>query len=195
MILLIDNYDSFTFNLYQLVAGLGAQVEVLRNDAKSVDELIAMNARALLLSPGPGRPASAGVMPELLTRCPEELPVLGVCLGHQALVESYGGRLGVEPIPTHGKSSPIHHEDSQLLAGLPNPFPAARYHSLRAERDVLPEELKVTAWTEDGVVMAVEHRELPRFGLQFHPESILTPLGEPILRNFLTLAGEEVQAL
>ena len=194
MILLIDNYDSFTFNLYQLVAGLGAEVIVLRNDAKSVDELLAMQPAALLLSPGPGRPASAGVMPELLTRCPDELPVLGVCLGHQALVESYGGRLGVEAVPTHGKSSPIHHADSQVLAGLPNPFPAARYHSLRAERTELPQELKITAWTEDQVIMAVEHRELPRFGLQFHPESILTPLGQPILQNFLRLAGEGVSA-
>lgn len=194
MILLIDNYDSFTFNLYQLVAGLGAEVKVLRNDALSVPDFLALQPSALLLSPGPGRPQTAGVMPELLKAVPDSLPVLGVCLGHQALVECHGGTLGVEPIPTHGKSSAVHHENSRLLEGLPNPFPAARYHSLRAERDDLPDELKLVAWTEDGVIMAVEHERLPQFGLQFHPESILTPLGERILANFLALAGEKVDA-
>jgi len=192
MILLLDNYDSFTFNLYQLIAGLGAEVTVLRNDARPAAELVHLAPRAVVLSPGPGRPAAAGEMPELLRVLPDSTPLLGVCLGHQALVERYGGPLGVEPVPTHGKSSLVHHEGSRLLADLPNPFPAARYHSLRAERDQLPEELRLTAWTEEGVVMAVEHRSLPRFGLQFHPESILTPLGERIVGAFLSLAGEAV---
>jgi anthranilate synthase component II len=192
MILLIDNYDSFTFNLYQLVAGFGAEVCVLRNDAKSVPELLALQASGVLLSPGPGRPSVAGVMPELLKALPAETALLGVCLGHQALVESHGGSLGIEEIPTHGKSSLVHHEGSRILNDLPNPFPAARYHSLRAERDELPEELRLTAWTEDGVVMAVEHTSLPRFGVQFHPESILTPLGERVIGNFLSIAGEAV---
>lgn len=192
MILLLDNYDSFTFNLYQLVAAFGAEVKVVRNDVLSVAELIALEPSAMMLSPGPGRPASAGVMLELLKELPEDMPLLGVCLGHQALVESYAGKLGLEEIPTHGKSSLVHHEGSRILHDLPNPFPAARYHSLRAERDELPDELRLTAWTEDGVVMAVEHCDLPRFGVQFHPESILTPLGERIVGNFLLIAGEAV---
>ncbi|MFT7667980.1 MAG: anthranilate synthase component 2 [Planctomycetota bacterium] len=194
MILLIDNYDSFTFNLYQAIAALGVEVSVLRNDAKTAQEFIALEPTAIVLSPGPGRPANAGVMPELLKKLPDNIPLLGVCLGHQALVESYGGTLGIEPVPTHGKSSLVHHEGSRILNNIPNPFPAARYHSLRAERDELPDELRLTAWTEEGVVMAIEHRELPRFGVQFHPESILTPLGDRIVANFLTVAGEAVQS-
>ena len=194
MILLIDNYDSFTFNLYQLIASFGPEVRVVRNDAASVDDLLAMNADGIVLSPGPGRPASAGVLLDLIRGLPEDLPLLGVCLGHQALVEASGGTLGVEPIPTHGKSSLVHHEGSALLEGLPNPFPAARYHSLRAERDSLPDELRLVAWTEDGVVMAVEHEHLPRFGVQFHPESILTPLGPKLVASFLRRAGEAVTA-
>ena len=192
MILLVDNYDSFTFNLYQQIAGFGPEVRVVRNDAMTVDELLALGASAVVLSPGPGRPDGAGVLLELLARLPDELPLLGVCLGHQGLVQHYGGALGVEPSPTHGKSSLVHHEASALLADLPNPFPAGRYHSLRAERGALPECLRLTAWTEDGVVMAVEHEALPRFGVQFHPESILTPLGDRILGRFLSLAGEAV---
>jgi anthranilate synthase component 2 len=192
MILLLDNYDSFTFNLYQLVARFGPEVRVLRNDVLSAQELLALQPSAVILSPGPGRPQSAGVLLELLAALPDELPLLGVCLGHQALVESCGGVLGLEPVPTHGKSSLVHHEGSPLFAGLPNPFPAGRYHSLRAERESLPADLRLCAWTEDGVVMAVEHRRLPRFGVQFHPESILTPLGPRLVGNFLRLAGEAV---
>ena len=192
MILVVDNYDSFTFNLYQLLAGFGPEVRVLRNDAMGVEDFLSLGADGVVLSPGPGRPASAGVLLELLKQMPAALPVLGVCLGHQALVEAHGGSLGVEEVPTHGKSSLVHHEDSRLMDGLPNPFPAARYHSLRAERGELPEELRLTAWTEEGVVMGVEHRCLPRFGVQFHPESILTPLGPRLVANFLRLAGEAV---
>lgn len=190
MILLLDNYDSFTFNLYQSMAGQGAEVEVLRNDAASVAELLALAPSALVLSPGPGRPASAGVMPELLRQAPDALPVLGVCLGHQALVECYGGELELDPVPTHGKASLIHHDGQDLFRGLPNPFAAGRYHSLRANRERLPEVLRLTAWTEDGLVMAVRHRQLPRWGIQFHPESILTPQGDRLIGRFLAAAGE-----
>lgn len=190
MILLLDNYDSFTFNLYQSMAGQGAEVEVLRNDAASVAELLALAPSALVLSPGPGRPASAGVMPELLRQAPDALPVLGVCLGHQALVECYGGELELDPVPTHGKASLIHHDGEDLFRGLPNPFAAGRYHSLRANRERLPEVLRLTAWTEDGLVMAVRHRQLPRWGIQFHPESILTPQGDRLIGRFLAAAGE-----
>ncbi len=190
MILLLDNYDSFTFNLYQAMAGMGAEVEVLRNDAASAAELLARQPTAVVLSPGPGRPAAAGVMPELLARMPEGLPVLGVCLGHQAIVEHHGGQLELDPVPTHGKASLVHHDGAGLFRGLPNPFSAGRYHSLRAQRDALPPELELTAWTEEGLVMAVQHQELPRYGIQFHPESILTPQGDRLIGRFLAAAGE-----
>ncbi|MFN0009142.1 MAG: anthranilate synthase component II [Planctomycetota bacterium] len=192
MILLLDNYDSFTFNLYQAMAALGVEVEVARNDALTVDEALALRPAAVVLSPGPGRPADAGIQPELLKRAPDELPLLGVCLGHQGLVERYGGSLERDPAPTHGKASLVHHDGDELFADLPNPFPAGRYHSLRAVRDTLPKELRLTAWTSEGLVMAVRHLSLPRFGVQFHPESILSPQGERILARFLQRAGEPV---
>jgi anthranilate synthase component 2 len=190
MILLVDNYDSFTWNLYQAMAGLGVEVRVARNDALSVDEALALAPAGIVLSPGPGRPAQAGICPELLQRAPESTALLGVCLGHQGLVESCGGELEVDPVPVHGKASLVHHDGQSILAGLPNPFQAGRYHSLRARRDRLPRDLALSAWTEDGLVMAVRHRELPRFGVQFHPESILTPQGGRVLAAFLALAGE-----
>jgi anthranilate synthase component 2 len=190
VILLLDNYDSFTFNLYQAMATLGVEVDVRRNDALSVDEAFALEPSAIVLSPGPGKPADAGITPELLRRLPEGTPLLGVCLGHQGLVERYGGELERDPAPTHGKASLVHHDGDELFGDLPNPFPAGRYHSLRAKRDRLPKELKLTAWTSDGLVMAVRHHVLPRFGVQFHPESILTPQGERILARFLEIAGE-----
>jgi anthranilate synthase/aminodeoxychorismate synthase-like glutamine amidotransferase len=190
MILLIDNYDSFTWNLYQAMAALGVEVRVLRNDALTVAEAIALEASGIVLSPGPGRPLSAGICPALIAALPEHTPLLGVCLGHQALVEHEGGALEIDPVPTHGKSSLVHHDGSELFADLPNPFQAGRYHSLRAARDSLPETLTLTAWTGDGLVMGVRHRELPRFGVQFHPESILTPQGERLLARFLEVAGE-----
>jgi anthranilate synthase/aminodeoxychorismate synthase-like glutamine amidotransferase len=165
---------------------------VLRNDALSVEALLALAPAGLVLSPGPGRPSAAGVMPELLQRAPAALPIFGVCLGHQCLVESYGGELERDPVPVHGKASLVHHERDPLFEGLPNPFPAGRYHSLRARRAALPECLELTAWTEEGHVMAVRHRTLPRFGVQFHPESILTPQGARILARFLRIAGEPV---
>jgi anthranilate synthase component II len=192
MILLIDNYDSFTYNLYQAMAGLGAEVEVVRNDAITVDEAIAKEPSSIVLSPGPGRPSSAGICPELLQRLPDAIPLLGVCLGHQGLVERYGGALEVDPVPTHGKPSLVHHDGSELFADLPNPFPAGRYHSLRARRSDLPRDLVLSAWTSEGLVMAVRHARLPRYGVQFHPESILTPQGERLLARFLERAGEVV---
>jgi anthranilate synthase component 2 len=194
MILLIDNYDSFTWNLYQAMAGLGAEVRVVRNDALTTQQALASGASGLVLSPGPGRPKDSGICPELLSRAPSELPILGVCLGHQALVESYGGELEVDPVPTHGKSSLVHHDNEALLEGLPNPFQAGRYHSLRAVREKLPRELVLSAWTSEGHAMAVRHATLPRFGVQFHPESILTPQGERILARFLVVAGETLSS-
>jgi anthranilate synthase component 2 len=192
MILLLDNYDSFTFNLYQAMAGQGAEVVVVRNDAESVEELLARGPAGVVLSPGPGRPAQAGVLPELLRALPEGMPLLGVCLGHQGLVEHHGGRLELDPVPTHGKASLVHHDGEGLFRGLPNPFSAGRYHSLRAAREDLPADLRLTAWTEDGLVMGVQHRDLPRYGIQFHPESILTPQGDRLIGRFLAAAGESV---
>jgi anthranilate synthase/aminodeoxychorismate synthase-like glutamine amidotransferase len=194
MILLLDNYDSFTFNLYQAIAALGAEVEVHRNDALTVDEVLARAPTAIVLSPGPGKPSDAGIQPELLRRLPESMPLLGVCLGHQGLVERCGGVLERDPAPTHGKASLVHHDGDALFRGLPNPFPAGRYHSLRARRDALPPELRLTAWTAEGLVMAVRHTTLPRIGVQFHPESILTPQGSRLVANFLELAGEPLVA-
>ncbi|HEX9792995.1 MAG TPA: aminodeoxychorismate/anthranilate synthase component II [Planctomycetota bacterium] len=194
MILLVDNYDSFTYNLYQSLAGQGAEVVVYRNDALTVAQAVALDPSAVVLSPGPGTPADSGICPELLGALPKEVPVLGVCLGHQAIVEHYGGRLERDPVPTHGKASLVHHDGGGLLAGLPNPFPAGRYHSLRAVREELPACLKLVAWTEEGLVMGVRHHELPRFGIQFHPESILTPQGDRILGRFLAEAGEATSA-
>lgn len=190
MILLVDNHDSFTYNLSQAMAALGAEVLVRRNDAMSVDEVLELAPAAIVLSPGPGRPAGAGISPELLRRLPEAMPLLGVCLGHQGLVERYGGVLERDPAPTHGRVSLVHHSGSELFRDLPNPFPAGRYHSLRARRDALPGDIDLTAWTSEGLVMAVRHKSLPRFGVQFHPESILTPQGSRILARFLEIAGE-----
>jgi len=189
MLLLIDNYDSFTYNLYQGLSMGGASVVVVRNDVQTVDELLAMKPQAVVLSPGPGKPGGAGVCLDLIKALPKDVPLLGVCLGHQALVEAYGGKLEIDAAPVHGMSSLVHHEGSALMSSCSNPFEAGRYHSLRAHRDVLPNELKLTAWTDSGIVMAVEHQEHPQFGIQFHPESILTTQGQRILNEFLKLAG------
>ena len=189
-LLLLDNYDSFTWNLYQAFCVLGVEVDVLRNDTLTVDELLERAPDGVILGPGPGHPRASGICPELLKRLPDEMPLLGVCLGHQALVESYGGALEQDPLPAHGKASPVFHDDASL-ARLSNPFAAGRYHSLRARADSLPPCLRLTAWTEDGLVMGVRHRELPRFGLQFHPESILTEQGGEVLAGFLREVGLE----
>ncbi len=194
MILLIDNYDSFAFNLYQSLAGMGAHVEVVRNDVSSVEALLSEAPTAIVLSPGPGRPKDAGVCLELLRALPVGLPVLGVCLGHQSLVEFYGGCLEVDKGPVHGKASLVHHDGLGLFKGLPSPFPCGRYHSLRAVRAQLPASLDLRAWTEAGDVMAVQHEQEPHFGVQFHPESILTPQGDQLLSKFLSLAGEPICA-
>jgi len=190
MILLVDNYDSFTWNLYQSMAGQGAQVEVRRNDAITLDEVAALQPSGLVISPGPGRPAQAGITPQLFDALPDHIPMLGVCLGHQALCEHYGAELEVDPVPVHGKSSIMHHDNAGLFRGLPNPLPAGRYHSLRAKRETVPDCLRLTAWTEEGLVMGVRHQELPRFGIQFHPESILTPTGHRMVGRFLAMTGD-----
>jgi anthranilate synthase component II len=190
MILVVDHYDSFVYNLVQLVESLGAETEVVRSDAEPAERMLARRPDAVILSPGPGRPEDAGcflVLPRIL---PEQTPLLGVCLGHQALGEALGGRVDRGPVPVHGKASQVFHEGKGILSGVSSPFDAGRYHSLVVTRDDLPSELELTAWTDDGLVMGVQHRELPRFGVQFHPESILTPEGPRIIENFLALTRD-----
>jgi anthranilate synthase component 2 len=187
VILIVDHYDSFTYNLVQLIESLGSATEVVKSDAETAEALVARRPAAVVLSPGPGRPEQAGVFLALLRSLPPDTPVLGVCLGHQAMGVAAGGRVE-RAEPVHGKASLVHHDGKGILAGLPNPFEAARYHSLVVLRDELPAELELTAWSDDGLVMATQHRSLPRFGVQFHPESILTPDGPAIVRNFLALA-------
>jgi anthranilate synthase/aminodeoxychorismate synthase-like glutamine amidotransferase len=184
-LLLIDNYDSFTYNLVQAFLVLGADVLVHRNDEITVDAAYALEPTHLCISPGPGTPAEAGVSKDMVRAFAGRIPVLGVCLGHQALVEVYGGAVVRAERLMHGKASEIRHDGHGLYAGLPNPFRAGRYHSLIAKRDVLPDTLEVTAWTDEGEVMGVRHRSLPIEGVQFHPESILTPDGPQLLANFL----------
>jgi anthranilate synthase component 2 len=187
MILVVDHYDSFTYNLVQLVEGLGFATEVVKSDAEPAQALADRDPAAVILSPGPGRPEEAGCFPELLRILPPTTPVLGVCLGHQALGVASGGRVD-RASPVHGKASLVYHDGAGILEGVGNPFEAGRYHSLVVVGDTLPAELQLTAWTEDGLVMATQHRELPRFGVQFHPESILTPEGPKIVERFLALA-------
>jgi anthranilate synthase/aminodeoxychorismate synthase-like glutamine amidotransferase len=184
MLLMIDNYDSFTYNLVHLFQELGAEVRVFRNDAITVEEAEALAPAQLVVSPGPGRPADAGVSVELIRRLGPRVPTLGVCLGHQAIVEAFGGEIGQARALLHGKSSSVEHDGKGVFRGLPDPIEAGRYHSLAALR--VPDELEVTARTPDGEVMGVRHRELPIEGVQFHPESVLTPLGPELARNFLT---------
>jgi len=189
MILLLDNYDSFTYNLVQELARLTAEaIEVVRNDAATVEELLAMAPRAIVISPGPGVPERAGVSVELIRRA-AGTPLLGVCLGHQALAVAEGGRVVRGPEPVHGKTSAIRHRGAGVFAGLPDPFEATRYHSLVVDRRALPASLEVTAWTDDGLVMGLAHRERPHFGVQFHPESYLSREGPRLLASFLEIAG------
>ncbi len=191
MILMIDNFDSFTYNLVQYFQQLGQEVEVRRNDAITVDEAIAMRPEAIILSPGPGRPADAGIMPELVKRVVAEgIPLLGVCLGHQAIGEAFGMTLGNASRIMHGKISEVTHDGKGLFAGLPATIKVVRYHSLALAADTLPPELEITARSEDGEVMGLRHRELPVEGIQYHPESILTTTGKRQLANFLTLVAE-----
>ena len=189
MILVVDHYDSFTYNLVQLFESLGAETEVVKSDAESAPTLVERAPDAVVLSPGPGRPEDAGCFIELLRLLPDETPVLGVCLGHQAMGVVAGGRVE-RSTPVHGKASLVHHHGTGILAGLPDPFEAGRYHSLVVTREGLPDELEITAWSDDDLVMATQHRELPRFGVQFHPESILTPDGPAIVNTFLALTQE-----
>jgi anthranilate synthase/aminodeoxychorismate synthase-like glutamine amidotransferase len=186
MILMIDNYDSFTYNLVQVLAGAGAEVEVVRNDAASVDALLARRPAGIVLSPGPGRPEDAGVCLELLRRR-ARVPLLGVCLGHQALGAAFGATVDRAPKLMHGKTSPVRHRDLGVFADLPNPFEATRYHSLEVKEGTLPAELEPLAWADDGTLMGMRHRDLPYWGVQFHPESVLTASGPHLLGNFLDL--------
>lgn len=187
MILVVDHYDSFVYNLVQLVESFGHETRVVRSDETGAAQLAAEAPDAVILSPGPGRPETAGCFLELVKLLDESTPTLGVCLGHQAIGAAFGGPVVRAPEPVHGKASLIYHEGRGILTGLPSPFEAGRYHSLIVDRGALPLELTVTAETEDGLIMAVEHRSLPRFGVQFHPESILTPYGPQIVENFLAL--------
>jgi anthranilate synthase component 2 len=188
MILVVDHYDSFTYNLVQLIESLGRGTTVVKSDERPAADLVAMGPEAVVLSPGPGHPRDAGCFTELLATLPGATPVLGVCLGHQALGLQCGGTVD-RAEPVHGKASLVFHDGRGILEGVDVPFEAGRYHSLVVERDDLPTELELTAWTEDGLVMGTQHRELPRFGVQFHPESILTPEGPRIVENFLALTG------
>jgi anthranilate synthase/aminodeoxychorismate synthase-like glutamine amidotransferase len=183
MILLVDNFDSFTYNLAHLFGQLGAEVVVRRTDEVDADEAERMAPSHLILSPGPGRPADAGSMPEIVKRLGGTVPTLGVCLGHQAIVEAFGGEVGQARELVHGKASAVNHDGKGIFRGLPAPFDAGRYHSLAATR--IPDVLEVSATADDGEVMAVRHPELPIDGVQFHPESVLTPIGPELARNFL----------
>jgi anthranilate synthase/aminodeoxychorismate synthase-like glutamine amidotransferase len=193
VILVVDNYDSFTFNLVQQLAAEGEEIRVLRNDVMTADDLLALGAHGIVLSPGPGRPEDAGVCVALLERRPD-VPVLGVCLGHQALGVAYGASVGRAPRLMHGKTSAVRHQGEGLFAGLPNPFEATRYHSLEVRAETLPPEIEPVAWSEDGTVMAMRHRQRPHWGVQFHPESVLTVDGPALLRNFITLCRRRAEA-
>ena len=184
MILLVDNYDSFTYNLYQYLCELGAKVTVLRNDEIAVEK-ITSRYEAVVLSPGPGRPAESGATPQIVRECSGQLPILGVCLGHQAIGEVFGGEVVPAKRLMHGKTSMIRHNEAGLFSKIENPFEATRYHSLVVDRATLPKVLEITAETDDGTIMALRHKTDPTVGVQFHPESILTKAGMAILKNFL----------
>jgi anthranilate synthase component 2 len=185
MLLMIDNYDSFTYNLVQYFGELGEDVRVIRNDEMTVPEIAALGAERIVLSPGPCSPNEAGVCLAVLDGLKGKLPILGVCLGHQAIGQAFGGKVIHAKTLMHGKVSRIHHEGKGVFQGLPSPYEATRYHSLAIERASCPPELEITAWTDDGEIMGVRHRSLPVEGVQFHPESILTQHGHALLKNFL----------
>jgi len=184
-VLLLDNYDSFTYNLYQYLSELGATIEVYRNDKISIAEIAERRPERIVISPGPCTPAEAGISVALIQELGAHVPILGVCLGHQSIGAAYGGTVVRAPQIMHGKLSQIHHGGAGVFASLPTPFPATRYHSLIVQRDDLPDELEITAWTDDGLIMGLRHREYPVQGVQFHPESIMTDSGKTLLRNFL----------
>ena len=187
MLLMIDNYDSFTYTLVQYLRELGEEVEVYRNDKISLAEIEALNPTRLVVSPGPCTPNEAGISVEAIKHFAGKLPILGVCLGHQSIGQAYGGKVVRADRLMHGKTSPVFHDNRELFVGLPDPFDATRYHSLLVERSSLPECLEVTAWTAEGEIMGMRHRSLPVWGMQFHPESILTVAGMDMLNNFLQM--------
>ncbi|MEN5114451.1 aminodeoxychorismate/anthranilate synthase component II [Brevundimonas diminuta] len=189
MILVVDNYDSFTYNLVHYLAELGAQTHVVRNDDLTVEEAWALQPEAVLLSPGPCAPDQAGICLSLIETAAETMPILGVCLGHQSIGQAFGGEVVRAKTLMHGKTSPILHEGRGVFGDLPSPFTATRYHSLAVRRETLPDVLEVTAWTEDGEIMGLSHRTRPIHGVQFHPESIATQHGHEMIANFLDLAG------
>jgi len=188
MFLLIDNYDSFAYNLYHYFGELGAEMEVRRNDALSVDEALAYAPEGIVISPGPCDPDQAGICLALIRAAAGKFPILGVCLGHQAIAQAMGGDIVRAPVPMHGKVSEIHHRGTDLFENIPDPFPATRYHSLTVARETLPDCLNVTAEADDGLIMGITHKELPLYGVQFHPESIASENGHQLLQNFLNLA-------
>ncbi len=188
MILVIDNYDSFTYNIVQEMGELGAQIEVVRNDQVTVDQVRAMQPTHIVISPGPGFPKDSGISPDVIRELGPTTPLLGVCLGHQAIGEVFGGVVSHAKRQMHGKISMIHHDDDPLFRGLPNPFQATRYHSLVVLPETLPTDLVVTAWTDEDEIMGLRHKHYPILGVQFHPESILTTHGIQIFRNFLAMA-------
>lgn len=189
MILVIDNYDSFTYNLVHYLAELGAATEVVRNDKLTVAEALSKPLSGVLISPGPCAPDQAGICLELIKKAPTDLPIFGVCLGHQAIGQAFGGKVVRAKSLMHGKTSLINHDNKDLFAHLPNPFTATRYHSLAVERQSLPECLIITAETDDGEIMGLAHKDRPIYGVQFHPESIATEGGHQVIKNFLTLSG------
>lgn len=185
MILMIDNYDSFTYNLYQYMSELGVEVKVVRNDKITLDEIEELSPSKIVISPGPGTPDKAGISTGLIPKFGSSIPILGVCLGHQCIGQAYGGVVGGAGEIMHGKTSLVNHNGEGLFKGIPNPFKAIRYHSLIIYKDTLPDELEVTAWTDNGIVMGVKHKSDPVQGIQFHPESIMTEFGKEILSNFI----------
>ena len=195
MILVVDNYDSFTYNLVHYLAELGAETRVVRNDDLTAADAFALRPEAILLSPGPCSPNEAGVCLPILATAPETLPIFGVCLGHQAMGQAFGGEVVRAKTLMHGKTSPIHHGGAGVFRDLPSPFTATRYHSLAVRRETLPDVLEVTSWTEDGEIMGLSHRTRPIHGVQFHPESIATEHGHDLLANFLDIANVTRRAM
>jgi len=191
MHLLIDNYDSFTFNIVQALGVLGAEVQVVRNDKITVEAALGRQPESLIISPGPGTPDGAGLSMELIRAFAGRVPILGVCLGHQSIVQAFGGKIVRSERPMHGKTSRVYHDGGTIYAGISNPFQATRYHSLIAIESALPDELKVSSYTSEGEIMGVRHRDLPIEGLQFHPESILSPEGPALLANYLRLSSSK----
>ena len=185
MLLMIDNYDSFTYNLYQYLAELGAEVVTVRNDMTTLEDIEAMNPQGIVISPGPSTPLEAGISNDVIRHFGPRVPTLGVCLGHQCIGYVYGAKVDRAGEIRHGKTSMIHHNGQGVLASLPDPFEAIRYHSLVVYPETVPDELEVTAWTDNGLIMGLRHKEYPVEGVQFHPESIMTPVGKAVLQNFL----------